>query len=135
MKIVLRTNKSRIEMIPILDMIFLVLVSFVYATVTMGMNKGINVKLPHASSAEREKDRDIVVSIDAHGRIFLADKETGLGGLRSFLQKYRVSIKDPRVHVNSDRRVPYGSVVKVLDTVKSAGIERVSLDTAPYQDK
>src|SRR4030042_1672101 len=75
MKVSLQAKrKPRIEMIPLIDLMFLILVSFVYGFFFMSVHRGVPVALPLSSTAKIEKQLTLTLSIQAGGTVFL-DKE------------------------------------------------------------
>ena len=86
MKISLQTPKKlRIEMIPLIDMIFLLLVSFIYAMMAMAVHHGLPVVLPQSSTATIEKDLILAVTIKTDGTIFINEEPVALDNLATAL--------------------------------------------------
>ena len=130
MKVKIKSKKARIELIPILDMIFLVLVCFVYTFLSMTVQKGIPVNLPFAKTALEDKKEFLVITIKEDRGIFINKDQVALESLLPALVKYKALDADIKVFLNADKVVPYESVVQVLDAIRQAGIGRVSLETA-----
>ena len=65
------TKKARVEMLPLIDVVFLLLVFFIYAMVSMVVHRGIKVDLPQAGTAAMERDDFISITLDAENRLFL----------------------------------------------------------------
>lgn len=120
-------RKSRIEMIPIMDMTFLVLISFTYGMLSMSVHKALPVLLPSSSTAETAKSRLLSITVKADGAIFVDRETTTLGELPALLQHKAGENKETAVLLFADRSLPYQSLFKVLDAVRTAGISRISL--------
>jgi biopolymer transport protein ExbD len=122
-------RRGRIEMIPLIDVVFLLLIFFIYAMLSMTIHKGIPVLLPKAKTSLIDKEEYLSISITRDHRIFLDDREVPMEGLLQRLRERRKEQPQLRVFVSGDRRIPYEWVVKVLDTVRTSGLSKVSLET------
>jgi len=134
MKIQLNTKKARIELIPLLDMIFLVLVSFVYTFLSMTIQKGIPVRLPFAQSAIDEKKEYLVVTITKENAIYINKNEISPENLIVELKDRKNLNPQVKVFLNADKEVMYDKVINVLDSIRKSGIEKVSLETSDYHE-
>ena len=120
----------RIEMLPLMDMVFLLLVVFMYAMLSMAVHHGLPVSLPASSAAEHEKHAAIALSISASGEVFLDKEPVAVEALSSILAARKAASDDPEgisIRIFADRSVAYQAVYTVLDGVRAAGITRVSL--------
>jgi biopolymer transport protein ExbD len=119
------TKKARVEMLPLIDVVFLLLVFFIYAMLSMVVHHGLKVDLPSAGSVSLEKDDYIAITIDADNRLFLNDEPTEAAGLAARVLALRGSEAKP-VFINGDRKADLGLAIELLDDLKKAGIEEVS---------
>ena len=122
------SKRPRVEMIPLIDMFFLLLVFFIYGVFSMTMQQGILVDLPQAATATSSQEDTVAVSLTAEGAVFLNQEPVALDALAAALQAVR--LRDPLVIINADRRSPHGTVMTVLDAVRQAGLQRISLQAA-----
>ena len=123
-------RRARIEILPLIDIVFLLLVFFIYAMLSMAVHRGVPVNLPASSSAEIERKLTLSVSIKQSGEIVLERDRVLLRDLASLLHaKARIS-EDLGVLLFADSEVSCQLLVKVLDQIRSAGVTRVSLQTA-----
>lgn len=122
-------RRGRIEMIPLIDVVFLLLIFFIYAMLSMTIHKGIPVLLPKAKTSLIDKEAYLSISITRDHRIFLDEREVPMEGLLQRLRERREGRPQLRVFISGDRRVAYEWVIKVLDTVRAAGLRKVSLET------
>ena len=122
-------RRARIEMIPLIDVVFLLLIFFIYTMLSMTIHKGIPVLLPKATTGLIDKEDYLSISITRDHRIFLDEREIPLEDLLQTLTERGRTQPELRVFIRGDRRVPYEWVVRVLDTVRAAGLRKVSLET------
>jgi biopolymer transport protein ExbD len=78
------SSKVRIEIVPLIDVMFLVLASFVYATLSMAIHKGIVVKLPFSKVVEVQEQGKISVAIDENGIVYVEKTQVKLEELRKY---------------------------------------------------
>ena len=129
MKIRRRTiKKPRVEMIPLIDAVFLILVFFIYAFLSMTVHRGLTVSLPSATVSLVNTEDYAAITVREDDALFFNKQPVDLPRLRHELEK--LAAKDPDVHIyiNGDKRAHHGTVVSVLDTVKAAGIEKLSIE-------
>ena len=120
-------RKARIEIIPLIDIMFFLLAAFMLASLTMIKMQSIKMDLPTATQATRDFKPDIInISVDKAGEVFVEKKPINLVDLRSYLSnKFRVNTNVP-VYISGDKDATHGAVIRVLDTVRREGIQKVS---------
>lgn len=123
------TRKPRIEMIPLIDVVFLLLVFFIYSMLSMTVHRGLPVNLPTASTSSVDKEVFITITVQRDGGIFLEDRAIDTRTLTSLLIKERKKDPDIQVYLRADRDVTYQRAVEVMDLVRSAGISKLALET------
>jgi len=116
-------------MIPLIDVVFLLLVAFIFFAMSMTINRGIPVDLPGSSTAQVEKEDASEITIQESGRIFFNREELDIPSLHERLLLHRTS-PEAQVIVSGDRGASYESIMSVIDAVKKAGITGLSLKTA-----
>ncbi len=123
------TGKARIEMIPLIDVVFLLLVAFIFFAMSMTINRGIPVNLP-VSSAAQVKEKDCAeIAIKKNGEIFFNREKINVQALISRLVLLHRESPGTKIIISGDREAPYEAVVSVIDMVKKAGISGLSLKT------
>ena len=128
MKINLQANKkARIEMLPLIDIVFLLLVFFIYAMLSMAVHRGLPVALPTSSSATIDKELVLSVSVKTDGTIYINRDQIPLNDLSSTLISKTKGYKDPGVLLFADRDLSYQKLFSVMDQIRTAGINRISL--------
>ncbi len=122
-------NPPRVEMIPLIDIVFLLLVVFIFAMLSMTVHKGIRVELPGAATADANKDDYFSVTVTAGGDLFVGLDPVTLEEMTSRVRRARERLGPIRVFVNASRTVPHGKVVEVLDGIRAGGVTAVSIQT------
>ena len=122
-------RRARIEIIPLIDCMFLLLVFFIYSMLSMTIHRGIQVNLPAAETAQIDRQDYISISITQDERIFINKEEKSLTNLLEHLREEHQKRSDQPVFINADQAVRYQIVIEVLDSIRSAGFTQVSLET------
>jgi Biopolymer transport protein len=129
----LKTKKARIEMIPLIDIVFLLLVFFIYAMLSMVVHRGFKVDLPQATTAEIDKEDYASITVDKENRILLNKKEVLIENLSEEIQ---TEIKEGvKIFINGDKEADLGVVINVLDTLRRDNIKEVYFETEPVEHK
>jgi biopolymer transport protein ExbD len=122
-------RKARIEIVPMIDTIFFLLVFFMIATLSMTKQQGLPVNLPRAATAEREIRENVTLTITREGRLYYNKQEIALERLGSALKGDLGENPRLLVIINADTDVTHGKVVEVMDQVKAAGASRMAIAT------
>ena len=123
-------RRGRIEIIPLIDIMFFLLATFVMVSTAMIKNRGISVRLPVAETGGKEARNDSAsVTVTAAGEYYFDRTKVTLPELSASLQSLRGRTEDARVFINGDAGATVGSLVAALDEVKKAGIGKVALET------
>ncbi|MBU0681512.1 MAG: biopolymer transporter ExbD [Proteobacteria bacterium] len=123
----------RIEMLPLIDIVFLLLVFFIYAMLSLAVHHGQAVDLPQSGSATLETREAISITIQATGPgvvLFVDEESVSLEFLSARLKMKKGTkqgAQAPDVQIFSDKSVSYQELFQVLDSVKQAGLMRISL--------
>ena len=120
-------RRSRIEMLPLIDIVFLLLVFFIYAMLSMAVHRGLPVLLPHSTTAKIDKHLLLSVTVRSDGALYLDKEPIPLEDLREQLRRKAVATKEPGVLLFADRSLPYQRLFHVLDEIRMAGLTRISL--------
>jgi len=128
MKVNFQTSKKvRIEMLPLIDIVFLLLVFFIYAMLSMAVHRGLPVLLPTSVSAKIDKELILSVTVKSDGTLYVDKEQVSLNDLASFLKTKSAPEKDVGILLFADRSLSYQNLFQVLDQIKMAGIHRISL--------
>lgn len=120
-------RKPRIELVPLIDLIFLILVSFVYGVFFMSVHRGVPVALPLSSTAKIEKQLTLTLSIQADGTLFLDKEQVTFENLGGILKLRAAENKETGVLLFAHKDLPYQKLYTVLDLIRTAGLSQVSL--------
>ncbi|MCL4498311.1 MAG: biopolymer transporter ExbD [Deltaproteobacteria bacterium] len=126
------TKRARIELIPMIDTMFFLLVFFIFVTLSMVHQKGLNVKLPNSSQGSAVKLHNFVVTLKKDGSVFLNKERTSLQSLPALL-KQKVTNKKDLIIINGDKKIYLKRVVKTIDIIKKDGFLRVSIAVNPVK--
>ena len=128
MKVNIKTGKRpRIEMLPLIDIVFLLLVFFIYAMLSMAVHKGLPVTLPSSSTAEITRGTPISVTLKADGSIYLDKSLVSHESIAHELQAKIRGDKKSSVLLFADKTVNYQSIFKIMDKIRGSGITDISL--------
>jgi biopolymer transport protein ExbD len=122
-------QRARIEMIPLMDVVFLLLVFFIYAMFSMTVHHGLKVDLPRAAGA-REIGRQTIVTIRADNRLLLGNHEGALDDIvLGAVQGWREA--QTPVLISADRAAAIGTGIELLSKLRRAGVEAVAFQVRP----
>ena len=133
MRLHLNQKSARIELIPLIDIIFLLLVFFIYSMLSMVVYRGIPVTLPTAGTIEAEKGQLLLITIDETGNVFVDKDLTPGHELLSRLKREQTTFPEKTAIISGHRESPYRVFVAVLDYVRLAGFQKVSMEAQPRQ--
>jgi biopolymer transport protein ExbD len=121
----------RIEIVPLIDVIFCILTFFILAAVTLTRQAAINVDLPSAKTGTTQMRQILVVSIDPIGQTYVEKTPVTQAQLTDALVKFRKESPQGQMVLYASRASSYNDVVRVLDLLRSVGGTRVALATLP----
>jgi len=120
-------------MLPLIDIVFLLLVFFIYAMLSMAVHRGLELDLPESSTAEITKETSLSISIRsgvAGLEIFIDEKPVRLQELHSNLKLIAIGSKKAKVLLFAEETVSYQQLYRVLDELNKAGISSISLQAS-----
>jgi biopolymer transport protein ExbD len=124
-------KKARIEIIPLIDVIFFLLATFVLFTLSLNAIQSVPVDLPKAAPAAPSDpdDETVVLQVSDAGTAYWNKELIGFPEIAPRLSEYKNSHANARVLITGDDKAKYGAAVKALDEVRKAGITQVSIET------
>jgi biopolymer transport protein ExbD len=135
MRIQRRTlKKARIEIIPMIDTIFFLLVFFMISTLSMAQYRGMPVNLPKAASGQQAPAESAAITIDSQGRLFVDKQPVEKSILGDLLRQQLAENADLLVVINADDGVEHGRVVEVMDIARNANVARMAIAVKPKQE-
>lgn len=114
-------------MLPLIDIVFLLLVFFIYAMLSMAVHRGLPVLLPTSSSAKIDKQLVLSVTVKRDGTIYVDKEQTALENLAMVLKKKANGDLGTGILLFADQRLTYQKLFRVLDQIRLAGLNRISL--------
>ncbi len=122
-----------LDFVPMVDVLFNLLIFFLLATTIAQVEREMEIALPFASSSGPITTalRELIVNVDAEGRIYLSGREVAPEELRAMVTEAVGANPDQRVTVRGDRNASYAAVAAALDICKGAGVQQPYLDTIP----
>ena len=122
-----KRRHSRIEIIPLIDIMFFLLASFMMVSLQMDRTQNIKVNLPAAFMARADFKPDMInIAVDKEGRVWLAKTNVTLAQLDTVLRnRFRLDTNLP-VYINGDVATRHGDMCDVLEAVRHAGVQRVA---------
>jgi biopolymer transport protein ExbD len=125
-------RRARIEIIPLIDVIFFLLATFMMVSLSMIQNRGIPVQLPAAETgAPLDRSDSATITVAADGALFFDEERVDVEALGRRLDALKAGHPDPRVYLGGDARAELGAAITVLDLVRARGIGKVAIETRP----
>ncbi|NCO75116.1 MAG: biopolymer transporter ExbD [Cyanobacteria bacterium] len=124
-------QEVRIEIVPMIDVIFCILTFFILAAVGFSRQQAMTLNLPKASTGEAQMREMLVVSLDNRGQLYLEKQPITQVQLYSAIKNYHSLNPSGLMVLHASQEVRYSQVIEVLDMLKEVGGERVALATLP----
>ena len=123
-------KRACIEIIPLIDIIFFLLATFVMISLSMVKNQGISVNLPTATtSSTQEISKIITITLSGEQEIYIDKDLVSLEQMSARLKELKASDPDLKVLINGDEKASFGRAINVLDEIRRLGILKVSIRT------
>jgi biopolymer transport protein ExbD len=128
-----RSNKrARIEIIPLIDIIFFLLATFVMVSLSMVKNRAIPVHLPAAATGgAQDRSQFAAITITASGEVFFNKQPVTAELLDAALKALLAANPDPKIFISGDTKAEFGKAIAVLDQVRLLGITQIAIETQP----
>jgi len=122
---------ATVELTPLIDMVFLLLIFFLVATTFKQQEREMQIALPVAQAAGPISAtlRELIVNVEQSGTIIVGGRRIKVEDLRALIGEAVEVNPQQKVTVRGDRRTAYANVVRVLDICKASGIQEPYLDT------
>jgi biopolymer transport protein ExbD len=131
MKIVspLPHKKARLEVVPLIDIMFFLLASFMMVSLTMTKQRTVSVNLPAVSAADSSlKPETIQLAVTQSGQLYIDKQAIELPALEALLKQRLTANALLPVYISGDAATPHGSMVAVLDYVRRCGVTKVAFN-------
>lgn len=128
-------RRARVEIIPLIDVMFLLVAFFMVVSISMVLQKGIMVDLAPAESADSSltDEKLIVVSVGPDGGLFLNKESVERGSLAEVLHQKALDDKDTGVVLNADKNARHEDVVGALDIIRKSSLHNVIFSVEPKE--
>jgi biopolymer transport protein ExbD len=128
-------KKARIEIIPMIDTIFFLLVFFMISTLSMTQFRGMPVNLPKAASGQQAPAESAAITITKEHQIFLDKQAVDQATLGERLRAQIAKNPELLVVINADDGVEHGHVVEVMDIARGANVAKMAIAVKPKEQK
>ena len=124
-------RRARIEIIPLIDIVFFLLATFVMVSLSMVKNQGVPVQLPSASTGTKQVSSNdyTAITVTDKGEIYFNKKKVTPAQLPAHLKELKSRQSDPTILLNGDEKAFLGKAIYVLDEARKLGIKKVALQT------
>jgi biopolymer transport protein ExbD len=119
--------KARIEIIPMIDVIFFLLVFFMVSTLSMTINRGLPVNLPTAANSQKDLRENLNLTLTQDGTIFLNKEPITLQDLGPRVKTALAAEPELMVILNADGDVRHQAVVEAMDELRLVGVARLAI--------
>ncbi|PQV64671.1 outer membrane transport energization protein ExbD [Abditibacterium utsteinense] len=131
-------KRTRIEIIPMIDTMFFLLVFFMLSSLSLSKINGLPVNLPRAKTAPRQASAPLTISVDKTRKIFVNKTAVTFETLEQVLLEKaggaKANLESQTVIINADASVPHGDVVRCIDQAREVGISKFAIATAPANE-
>ena len=122
-------KKARIEIIPLIDIMFFLLASFMMVSLSQTTMKGMKVALPTGASGKTQSKKDYVsLSVDKDGYTYFDKEKIALEEILPRLRKIYATNPEAKIFIRGDREAVHGNVTRVLDQIRSSGFTKISFE-------
>ena len=122
-------KRPRVEIIPLIDIMFFLLASFMMVSLSQVHMKGIKVTLPTGQSGEvQQKNEYISVSVDVNGNPYFDKEEMTYDKLTERLRQVHNEDPEAKVFVRGDAATVHGNIIRVLDILRSVGFYKIAFE-------
>jgi biopolymer transport protein ExbD len=122
-------KKARIEIIPLIDIMFFLLASFMMVSLSQTTMKGMKVALPVGASGQTQSKKDYIsLSVDKDGYTYFDKEKIALEEVLPRLRKVYLTNPEAKIFIRGDQDAVHGNVTRVLDQIRSSGFSKISFE-------
>ena len=121
-----KTEESGIDITPMLDVVFIMLIFFIVTT-SFVKESGIEVSRPSAKTAKQQQRASILVAINHLGEVWIQRRKVDIQSVRANIERLHAESPEGTVVIQADKRSETGLLVNVMDQIKLAGVEKISI--------
>ena len=119
-------SDHEIDMTPMLDIVFIMLIFFIVST-SFIRESGVEINRPEAQTAQTKESAGVMVAITANDEVWIDQKLIDQRMVRPTIERLRVEQPDLGVMIQADQQANTGVLITVLDQVKLAGVQQVAV--------
>lgn len=123
-------RRARIEIIPLIDVVFFLLATFVLFTLSLNRIKMLPLDLPFTGES-KEKPEVVTIQVSGLGSAYWNGELIELGEVAGRLAHYKTQTDIPRVVITGDEQAKFGPLIQVVDEVRRVGITKFTVETKP----
>ncbi|MTI60629.1 MAG: biopolymer transporter ExbD [Firmicutes bacterium] len=120
-------KKSSINIIPMIDVIFFLLVFFMLFTTFRTTPTGIDLQLPKAVTISEQDSDNLIIDISENGDLYFENKKISINRVREIAATYYQNNNDTIAIINADEQVLYKDIIAVMDNLRQSGIYKLAL--------
>ncbi len=121
-----RRNAQELNMAPLIDMVFILLIFFLVTT-SFVRETGVDVKKPLASTATAEDKTSVLIGITQDNRVFMDREEISPASVRAYVERALAETPEAKIIIVADEKSTTGAIVRVMDACKLAGADNISI--------
>ncbi|MGY3914571.1 ExbD/TolR family protein [Aeromonas australiensis] len=119
-------DEAAIDMTPMLDIVFIMLIFFIVTT-SFVKEAGVEINRPSANTAETVKKGNIMVAVRENGQVWIDKRMVEVGAVRANIERLRAENPEGAVVIQADIESRSGVVVQVMDQIRMAGVQNISI--------
>ncbi|MBE8167376.1 MAG: biopolymer transporter ExbD [Shewanella sp.] len=119
-------DEAQIDMTPMLDIVFIMLIFFIVTT-SFIKPSGLEYNKPEASTNTKVKNANIFIGVSSTGVIKMENRQVDIERVTANVERMLAESPEAAVLIEADKKAEHGIVVKVLDNVKKAGVDKISV--------
>ncbi|MGI2260097.1 ExbD/TolR family protein [Shewanella sp. GXUN23E] len=119
-------EEAQIDMTPMLDIVFIMLIFFIVTT-SFVKPSGLDYNKPEANSATKQKSANIFIGISKTGLILMENRQVDVERVTANVERMLAESPEAAVLIEADKDTQHGLVIKVMDQVKAAGVNKISV--------
>jgi biopolymer transport protein TolR len=127
-----KTSLAEINVVPLVDVVLVLLIIFMLTAPII--QSGIEINVPKTRTVKELTQDRLVIQINREQRLFFGSTPVNINELEARLKE---KFKDPaqaKIYLRADEEVPFGTIAKVMDRAKTAGVENINIVTQPLEE-
>lgn len=131
----IRDSDVGFQMAPMLDIIFILLIHFMAATIFAQWENKLGIQVPTADSAVKGERQagEVIINVDEHGAVFINSQAVDDARLESLLHQIALAFKSQPVIIRADQNTRHRDIIRILDICRKADIWNISFSTLPKE--